>query len=140
MKKRITIFILLSLIVNWIPFVYLVTFSYPSGTESGMYVGMGSVIILFFFVHGIIWTCLSWLYLVFRLDVFQRNLVAKGIAAILPSLIFALIVLLTLSFKDLDPIILPVIGVNMMIGIGIAITTKRVKNATLTEPNLVPEK
>ncbi|MCJ8289343.1 MAG: hypothetical protein HRT58_06735 [Crocinitomicaceae bacterium] len=140
MKKRITIFILLSLIVNWIPFVYLITFFYPSGTGSGIYTGMGRVIILFFFVHGIIWTCLSWLYLVFRLDVFQRNLVAKGIAAILPSLIFALIVLLTLSFKDLDSIILPVIGVNMMIGIGIAITTKRVKNATLTEPNLVPEK
>lgn len=140
MKKRITIFIFLSLFVNWIPFVYLVTFFDSSGSGSGIYVGMGSIIILFFLVHGIIWTCLSWLYLAFRLDLFQRNLVAKSIAAILPSVIFAFIVWLTISFKHLDWIFPSFIGVNMIIGIGLALSTKRVKNDTQVELKLDTKK
>ncbi|MBL4705820.1 MAG: hypothetical protein JKY54_14940 [Flavobacteriales bacterium] len=124
MKKRIIIFILLSLIANWIPFALLMAFSSSSGGDSGIYAGMGDLISLFFLAHGILWTCLSCLYLIFMLDFFQRNSVAKGIAAILPSAIFALIVLLTLSFKDVTSIFLPALGANMIIGIGLAITIK----------------
>ena len=126
MKKRIIIFVLLSLIANWIPFVYLITFFSPSGGGSGIYAGMGDLILLFFLVYGILWTCLSCLYLIFMLPFIQRNPVAKGIAAVLPSVIFSIIALrtITLSDNDFATIFLPVLGVNMIIGIGLAIAIK----------------